>query len=124
MPRARKVCSHNAPVPCGSPAVRDGRCDVHAKQHDQERPNRHERGYGSVHTKATGVLKIKWLAAARRGAVWWCARCEQPLIVGQPVDGDHWRSRPPAAPDRLAHAACNRGKRLPTPQGRYKETPP
>jgi len=64
------------------------------------------------------MLKVRWSFAARRGDVWVCPRCLLPLIIGQAVDGDHWETRPPAAPDRLAHAACNRGKRLPDPPSR------
>jgi hypothetical protein len=55
---------------------------------------------------------IAWLLAVRRGQQWWCARCDRPLVIGQPVDADHFRTRPPSPPDRLAHASCNRGKRL------------
>jgi hypothetical protein len=54
---------------------------------------------------------LAWLSAARRGETWWCPRCPNPLIIGQAVDADHFRTRPPQPPDRLAHAACNRGKR-------------
>lgn len=117
MPRARSICGHNAPVPCGNLAVRDGRCAVHAAEKDASRGNRHVRGYGANHERTRIALMLDWWRALRRGAAWVCPRCEQPLAWGTPVDADHWDTRPPAPPDRLSHASCNRGKRLPQASG-------
>jgi 5-methylcytosine-specific restriction protein A len=55
MSRALKVCSQS-----GCPTlVVGGRCEAHAKAADVRRGTRHERGYGTGHTKRfrPGVLK-------------------------------------------------------------------
>jgi hypothetical protein len=111
MPRARSVCSHNTPVPCGSPAVRGGRCAVHAAQQDAARGDRHARGYGKAHAVARARLLRRWALARAKGIPWLCPRCGGLLVPGQPIDADHYRTQPPDPPDRLAHAACNRAKR-------------
>jgi len=143
MARAARTCSHNTPVPCGSPAERGGRCDVHARTTDAERGTAAQRGYGAAHQRARAAL------LRRRTALWRlflgtgdatllaepllrCPRCLQPIPPPEPPDrpdpqavadadlhADHFGTRPPAPPDRLAHAACNVGAALHASGPRY-----
>ena len=60
-------------------------------------------------------LLAAWAAARRRGEVWRCPRCGEPLVEGQPVAADHYRialrDDPSAVADRLSHRGCNSGAR-------------
>lgn len=127
MPRAPRTCSTRTPVPCGAIAVRDGRCAVHAAEHEAQRGTAADRGYGARHQRARARLLRQRMAAWRRhvagqdigadAVLLVCPRCSgwmpppesgEPLAVADDaLHADHFATRPPAEPDRLAHADCN-----------------
>lgn len=111
--RARKVC---CVVTCGLVAQPGGRrCEKHAAELERERGSRHQRGYGSAHDAVRARLLREWSAALRRGAVVACWRCLEPMLPGQELAADHsgLGAAEGGVADRLAHASCNSGKRLP-----------
>ncbi len=120
MPRAPRTCSTRTPVPCGAIAVRDGRCAVHAEEHERQRGTAAQRGYDARHQRARVRMLRQRTAAWRAGAaspLLVCPRCERPIpppesgsplaVADDALHADHFGTRPPAEPDRLAHADCN-----------------
>lgn len=124
MPRAAMACSVNTPVPCGQPAEEGGRCAVHRAEVEARRPGTSRRGYGSTHQRARDRLlrgrRAAWRAylagdlTRLADPLLRCPRCFGPIPPGgheptpdEALHADHFETRPPADPDRLAHADCN-----------------
>ena len=93
----------------GCPEVQEAhRCPAHARQVEQARGSRQQRGYGAQHDKDRERLLSTHIAGAP------CPRCELPMLPGQALDAGHsvdLRDNRQARADRLEHASCNRAWR-------------
>lgn len=90
--------------PCGQRATYRGKCDTHAKQAEQDRGTRQQRGYDTAHTKE----RERWAPLVHRGLVT-CTRCGRRITPPQPWDLGHNDQR--TAWTGPEHATCNRGAR-------------
>jgi hypothetical protein len=104
-----------APTPCGRcgrKAIRNGLCDIHARQREHQRGTTTERGYGTPHKQ----LRADWKTRIDRGEIVICAKpsCGKPITPGQPFDLGHDENRIHRGPE---HQACNRATKRPTSAG-------
>ena len=114
MPRARRICVE---LLCGKPATKGNRCDGCAQKREVARGSRHERGYGVDHDAVRRALKKQFGRDYQAGKKPTCWRCGERLHPWQELDADHsgLSAAEGGQADCLAHASCNRGKRLPSP---------
>lgn len=76
------------------------RCPAHARQVEQARGSRHQRGYGSQHQQE----RKRWERTVQLGQVD-CARCGQRIRLGQEWHLDHTDDRTGYLGP--SHAGCN-----------------
>lgn len=98
MARAKKTCSRsNCPVlvPAGTRF-----CPEDQAEHERSRGTRQQRGYDARHDK----LRARWKPKVERGGVK-CARCDQPIYLGQEWALDHTDDRTGYLGP--SHAICN-----------------
>lgn len=102
-PRLR-VCRHRT-----CPVLGHGTwCVDHAREQEQYRGSRHERGYGADHVARRQAMFDVLMPGTP------CPVCGLGMWVDQALDAGHsedLRDNPHAVADRLEHAACNRAWR-------------
>ena len=108
----RRICLISG---CGKWQVRDSRCEVHAREREEARGSRQERGYDAEHYAIRTRLLRQLAAAEEQGLVMLCWRCLAPLRLSEDLDADHSKVRAleGGKADCLTHSSCNRGKILP-----------
>lgn len=93
----------------GCPELTTGRrCPDHARQREQARGNRHQRGYGNDHDDRRDALVRHHIPSTP------CPKCGAPMWEPEGLDAGHsvdLREDPDAVADQLEHRGCNRGWR-------------
>jgi len=94
---SKRVCAQPG---CATLIDKSGYCPDHARERDKARGTKQQRGYGLAHSKE----RARWARILARTPVP-CARCGEPILVGDAWHLDH-------EDDRLgylgpSHATCN-----------------
>lgn len=76
-----RVCSEAG---CGRLVEKQGPCPEHAREREQARGTRQERGYGAAHD----ALRRRWAPKVALGRVD-CSRCGERIRPGEPWHLDH-----------------------------------